>query len=618
MVLVIIGLITGFTLSTGRTQLDIANIQGTQQTLSNVKQALLLFRDKQGRFPCPAPAADASTAATYGVEQTGCDLACPANITCMNNAAIGMLPFKTLGIDETSSYDAWDTKLTYAVDIQQTAGSSTANGTLPIVDSAGNKVTASPTYGDALFVVASHGPNKSGAYLRNGSLYAACAAGALDGENCNDDDTFRTAPMTNGTVAAKVYDDFIIWHTQDKQAAAEPQSTPCISGPLSTKRQKFSTGEYDTCYIGSDNKIYCWGSGMYGALAQGGAYTPAKTPIAIGGGINDWISVSTGWRHACGTRSNGHMYCWGRNWYGQIGNGTTTGDPTTGGSVGVHQPTEVSGASCSWSVMSAGNQHTCGIQTDGRAYCWGYGPTGTATTEPHEIEGGYTDWIYIDVIRRGGCGIRGVGGAGTLYCWGAGTVGQLGNGASLDSTTPVLVKDTTGSSSYNDWTLVSSEGTSGGSATCGIRSNGTAYCWGNNSDGQLGYGTTGGVINLPKQVVNTGNTGTWSDWSWIKGSENISCGVRGTGLGYCWGNGSSGQNGNGSLSTFNTPQLVSGGFTDWVSIDPEFSVATCGYRTNGNIYCWGNTWTSGLLGSNQPDNTKYSTPQLVTLPKPLQ
>ncbi len=616
-ILAIVAVIIGVTMSAGKTQIDVANMKTTKDGLANIKQALLLFRDKQGRFPCPALETEGKSSATYGQEQAGCDVACPVGIVCMNNAAIGFVPFKALGLDENAAYDGWGGKITYAVDIQQTGGSSYASGTLQVVDSNNNKVTASPAFGDAIFVLLSHGPDRKGAYSKTGNILVACDATTLDGENCNGDDIFRTARFTNSTVAADFYDDFVTWYSQDKNPVASAESTPCLSGPLSARTQKFSAGEYNGCYIGNDNRVYCWGSGAYGALAQGGSTTASKVPIAIGGGINDWISISTGWRHACGIRANGHLYCWGRNWDGQLGIGTTTGVIGGPASVGVHSPTETSGASCSWSQVSASSSVTCGIQTDGRLYCWGRDSDSNMIVEPTEVSGGHTDWIYVDSRSAGGCGIRGIGGAGSAYCWGNNPEGELGDGTNTNSTTPVLVKDTTGSSSYNDWTMIGTEGLE--AAVCGIRSNGTAYCWGGNQRGQLGYGTTGGASNLPKQVVNTANSGTWSDWSFIEGSKLHSCGVRGGGLGYCWGWTDSGRLGNGVTSgDANTPRLVLGGFTDWVRIDPQYSVATCGYRSTGAVYCWGDSWISGLLGNNQPDNTVYSTPQAVPLPKPIQ
>ena len=144
-VLAIIGLVAGMTLSVGKVQMDVAELQGTKERLETVRAALLLFQKKYERYPCPALPADSSTSATYGQEISGgCVTACPAGLTCDNSAVIGAVPFKTLKLNEEVAYDSWDGKITYVIDKNHTESSTYNTGGIPITDINGNEITASP------------------------------------------------------------------------------------------------------------------------------------------------------------------------------------------------------------------------------------------------------------------------------------------------------------------------------------------------------------------------------------------------------------------------------------------------------------------------------------------
>ena len=157
MVLAIIGLISGLTLSVGKVQMHVTAIQGTKERLDTIRSALLLFQKKYQRYPCPALPGDNAASATYGVAVAGgCDAACPAGLTCDNSAVIGAVPFKTLKVNEEVAYDSWDGKIDYIVDKGHTVTSDYNTGSLPIIDNQGHEITASPTFGDGIFVLVSH------------------------------------------------------------------------------------------------------------------------------------------------------------------------------------------------------------------------------------------------------------------------------------------------------------------------------------------------------------------------------------------------------------------------------------------------------------------------------
>jgi alpha-tubulin suppressor-like RCC1 family protein len=133
-----------------------------------------------------------------------------------------------------------------------------------------------------------------------------------------------------------------------------------------------SAGAYHTCGVTSSGSAYCWGSNSFGRLGDG-TTTDRTTPVAVSGGLT-FDAVSAAGSHTCGLTSSGSAYCWGYNYLGELGDGTTTQRTT---------PVAVSGG-LTFEVVSGGRlRHTCGVTSNGSAYCWGYngyGQLGDGTT----------------------------------------------------------------------------------------------------------------------------------------------------------------------------------------------------------------------------------------------
>jgi len=180
--------------------------------------------------------------------------------------------------------------------------------------------------------------------------------------------------------------------------------------------------------------------------------------------------------HSCGLAA-GAAYCWGDNTFGQLGNGSTADSPVpvavAGGlsfnalSAGGFPP--CSGVPCP--AGAVGTSHTCGLTSNRAAYCWGAG-YGTA---PVAVPGG----LSFSALAAGRYHTCGLTSADAAYCWGADFDGQLGNGSTSSSATPVAVVG-----GFRFSALVADD------HTCGITTTGALYCWGDNEDGQLGNGTT--------------------------------------------------------------------------------------------------------------------------------
>jgi len=284
-----------------------------------------------------------------------------------------------------------------------------------------------------------------------------------------------------------------------------------------------NAGDRHACGLTTDGAAYCWGDNTLGKLGDG-TTTSRASPEAVLGRL-PLATLSTGGDHACGLLSDGSAYCWGGNYAGQLGDGTTTSRtspiPVVGALPLVH--------------VSAGLEHTCGIAAGGAAYCWGsnfFGTLGDGTTtdrsSPVLVLGGLT-FIQISAGSGHTCGLTA---GGTAYCWGRNDFGELGDGTVTHRSSPVAVL---GGLSFTALYA-------GGGTTCGITAGGAAYCWGWNSLGQLGDGTQADH-STPVAVLGGLSFATVS----VGDGGYHACGVTTAGVAYCWGDNSQGELGYGSF-----------------------------------------------------------------------
>lgn len=245
----------------------------------------------------------------------------------------------------------------------------------------------------------------------------------------------------------------------------------------------------------------------------------------------------------------------------------------------------------SFAAVSTGGNSTCGVTTANVAYCWGNNSLGqlgngatTNSTSPVKVAGGLTfSSVSAASLQFFACGLATSGAA---YCWGYNPYGQLGSGNFANSTKPVAV---TGNLTF---TALSA---GGGGQACGLVSGGTAWCWGYNGSGQLGS-ATGAFSNRPVPV-----SGGLSFTAISAGQNGTTCGVTTAGAAYCWGFNGNGELGNGGTGNSTVPVAVSGGLT-FKSISAGFE-STCGLTPAGAAWCWGdNTW--GELGNGSTTGSK--------------
>jgi alpha-tubulin suppressor-like RCC1 family protein/tRNA A-37 threonylcarbamoyl transferase component Bud32 len=233
-------------------------------------------------------------------------------------------------------------------------------------------------------------------------------------------------------------------------------------------------------------------------------------------------------------------------------------------------------------TVVAGGVHTCLVVADGRAFCWGgnnrgqVGNGGTMRTAVPSVVSPDMRFATIAAGLSHSCALA--RGTGTAWCWGDNDQGQLGDGTIAPHATPVRAAD------GHSFTAIAV----GAAHSCGLESDGEAWCWGANVHGQVGGGEMASpAISAP--VLVTGR----HQWTAITAGWNFTCGLERGGRAYCWGENASGQLGNGTTTERRSPEPVSGDLS-FIAVAAGNAHA-CGVTAQGDAYCWGQN-SSGQLG----------------------
>lgn len=349
-------------------------------------------------------------------------------------------------------------------------------------------------------------------------------------------------------------------------------------GPPTGDWAELAVGNGFSCALKTDGTLWCWGDDDYGQTGSSETGTePVSEPGQVGGvTATDWIAVSAGDTHACGLRGSGgqgRLWCWGAGDDGRLGNGGTA-----------YQMVPVPiGPDTDWIAISAGGRHTCGLRgTPGMPAaleCWGLnteGMVGNGTTDtpilprteiPHE--GG---WREIALGTYHSCAIDS---AGKAWCWGAGSQGALGRSDLDQHTSPVEIAET---ETPNDgWSGL----VTGGYHACALKGT-TAYCWGNGGHGQLGLG---GALELGLKSPATAILASGSGFVRLAAGERTSCGIDDDGALFCWGRNETGEVGDGTNSGRSAPVAVMAGRRFL-----RVAVGTghgCAIDDQRELWCWG-------------------------------
>lgn len=329
-------------------------------------------------------------------------------------------------------------------------------------------------------------------------------------------------------------------------------TTTAKSSPIqigSTADISFITGNNQVlAIIKTDGTLWMVGANNNGQLAQGNT-TNRSSPVQVGTETN-WAFVSiTGVGGVRAIKTNGTLWVWGNNNNGELGTGVT--------GVNYSSPVQV-GALTNWSKASGGNQYSLFLKTDGTMWSVGINSNGqlglgdtTNRSSPVQI-GALTTWASIGNAANVGYAIKNDG---TLWSWGANSAGQLGLGDTNGRSSPVQVGTLT------TWAKVQPNGT--GSSCAAIRTDGTLWVWGSNSQGQLAQNN---ITNRSSPV----QVGTATNWN--TAGVNLQL-IASTTSGQAWAAGfnSDGQLGIGDTTNRSSPVQI-GSSTNWIVAYPMDSV----------------------------------------------
>ena len=356
---------------------------------------------------------------------------------------------------------------------------------------------------------------------------------------------------------------------------AEPEEAECPIGACNDGVCRedavvtVAAGRAHTCAVEVSGTVLCWGRNEEGALGNG-TTVQSESAVAVRD-LDHAVDVSVGgnavgWQsHSCAIRAPDEVWCWGFNQFGQLGDGTTTTRTTPVQTMDIDAPASI----------SAGDLHSCVVRiTDARALCWGgnsRGQVGDGTTDnalTPEVVPDVSGVVQVAAGSEHSCARQQTG---RVDCWGANDSGQLGDGTTTDRTTPVQAS---GTGRVMDISA-------GVSHTCAVREFDeprTAVCWGNNSAGQLGDGTTTASATA---VEVAGLEGILQ----IGAGADFTCARIDDGTIRCWGNNAFGALGDGTNADSLVPVTVAG-IDDAIHLAVGNSHA-CAVRANGEVWCWG-------------------------------
>ena len=416
---------------------------------------------------------------------------------------------------------------------------------------------------------------------------------------------------------------------------SQDKRIPAAVAGLTPNPRDVAVGWNHACAVEGDGGLVCWGWNYYGELGDG-TKASRTVPAGVYGLAAGVRSVGLGWTHSCAVTETGAVECWGRNEFGQLGDGSnidsqvpipaaglggrgiplsdtatrtaTPMDPTaTKTSAGMVKPTATKTSAGAvtptvtrtaaaptpttsrlpmiFSDVSSGNDFNCALVESTRVFCWGAGESGqlgngtkSDSPVPAEVEGlGEDPILSLEAGQSHACVITA---RGLMKCWGANDHGQLGDGTTVDSTVPVTAsvigEDVIAMALGADFTCVRTG------------KENKAKCWGGNGHGQLGNGKTEDS-RTPVEVK-----GLQADVNFLSAGAFSVCANTFWHEVYCWGENASGQLGDGTDAERHSAVAVKGlGLNfDLMSVGINH---VCGLSGTGEVQCWGGNH-SGQLG----------------------
>ena len=329
------------------------------------------------------------------------------------------------------------------------------------------------------------------------------------------------------------------------------RSTPITTFAGSSNWKQISTGSIHTAAIKTDGTLWTWGAAANGRLGTNDA-TNRPTPVTTFAGGTNWKQVACAFSHTLAIKTDGTLWAWGNNTQGQLGDNTSGNDRTT--------PVTTFSGGTNWKQVAGGASKSAAIKTDGTLWTWGYnayGDLGANYTSTNRITpittfAGGTNW------KQCSCGsyhIAAVKTDGTLWIWGRNNVQQLGDNTSANKPTPI-----TTFAGGNNWKQVNCS-TAISSSTAAVKNDGTLWTWGTNSNGQLG---TNDASQRPTPVTTFAGGTNWKQVHiGQNNSVTVTAAIKTDGTLWTWGAGASGQLGDNTSVGKSTPVTTFAGGTNW-------------------------------------------------------
>jgi alpha-tubulin suppressor-like RCC1 family protein len=302
-------------------------------------------------------------------------------------------------------------------------------------------------------------------------------------------------------------------------------------------------GAGTSCAVRSetDGRVFCWGADSFGQLGNDTNAAASKIPVEVQG-ITNAKAISVGLRFACAVVGNpgvgNQIFCWGTNTAFQLGSGVLTGGDNFS-----LIPQLVGQVSNTTVAISSGDNHTCVVNTSSVVHCWGsnsqsqISSSSAITQSGPRIVSGFS--AAVKTLSAGAAHTCATLVSGSVACWGSNATGQLGDGTNTTSGTPVTVQG------ISDAVAVAA----GNTYSCALRATGAVLCWGQGLRGQLGNTATSSLLPVVVQGLN--------DAVAITAGDNNTCALRANNTLVCWG--ASGLLGSTTTADSNIPLEVTGG-----------------------------------------------------------
>lgn len=386
--------------------------------------------------------------------------------------------------------------------------------------------------------------------------------------------------------------------------------------PVEPNPVPISTGDDHSCAIDTSGLAYCWGIDNFGQLGNGPEVTgnqgvPTLIDMSGLGGGTRFVALSSSDLLTCGVTDAGAVACWGDDRSGQLGNGPdligTQWSPTSLDTSALAKGTRF--------VQVAAAEHSaCALSVAGDIYCWGSDGPGTVGNGP-DTEAVQDSPVPIDVsalpdgtkfasLSAGSIHLCAVTVDGDAYCWGNDAYEKLGNGPQWEVQTSPSKVDASMLPAGARWASVRA----GDNHTCGLTTDGDAFCWGRNNRGQLGYGPSPFRFSDIPRPVTPATVPAGTTWRAIATGDEVTCGISSTGDLWCWGTGF-GLGGGIAEEPVAIDVSALPADTAWTQISAATSGShVCGRVESGESYCFGSDAFGQLGDGPGPMFTKVPLP----------